>query len=454
MYRTCSGRRFALLLVCLFAIAAGCARPEEGSPDAAETREAIDAAVQDTLRSNEGIRSVLFGARSPSRGFEHHAAAGSARSGGSAPVSTGSQFMIASVTKTFVAARILQLTETGELGLGDRLADLDGVFSDEVIARLHSIDGVSFGHRITVRQLLNHTSGLKDYLLDDRDGTGGAVEGGVAPGSLAGIWLSHLDPFLSGAAHPGCTDLPGCDLRLYPARQWPHWDPDAFRADPANRDAGLLNFYLAEMGDAAVFPPGEGAHYSDTNYLLLALIIESLTGDSLDAQLRKGIFAPLDMHDTYVSYAAGQDHPTERVTDWYAFDVPMVSSGADVSWDWGGGGIVTTTADLLTFIEALMHGELFAKPGTLDAMLEPIPLSESDGVLLRGYGLGIGFQHTDLGPRWGHSGAWGAHMYYFPDVDVAVAGTVNDYGSIRAGERLAMEIAAAVVEVPGWRAGP
>jgi D-alanyl-D-alanine carboxypeptidase len=430
-----------LLAVCLL-MTTGCGRQQDSTSIAA-TRNAIDAVMRQTLESDEAIQSVLFGVGSPSRAFTHHSAFGLSRHGSTAAVSTSSQFMIASITKTLVATRILQLSEAGVLGLDDRLGDL-GVFPEEVIIRLHSIDGTSYGDRITVRQLLNHTSGLRDYLLDDRNAIGKNVEGGVAAGSLAGVWLSHLDAFLSGTAHPGCADLSDCDLQLYPARQWPHWDADAFAADPANRNAGLLNFYLAEMADAAAFPPGEGAHYSDTNYLLLGLVIESLTGDSLEGQLQKGIFAPLGMRDTYMSYSATQEHPTDRVTDWYAFDVPMVSVGADTSWDWGGGGIVTTTADLLTFVHALMHGKLFTQTGTLEEMLRPVRLLEEGGTLLRGYGLGIAFSRTNLGPRWGHSGAWGAHMYYFPDIDVAVAGTLNDYGSVEAGERAAMEIAAAV----------
>jgi D-alanyl-D-alanine carboxypeptidase len=181
------------------------------------------------------------------------------------------------------------------------------------------------------------------------------------------------------------------------------------------------------MSDNALFPPGEGAHYSDTNYLLLGLIIEAVRGNSLHDELATGIFKPLGMRDTYMSYAYSQPEPGPRLSDWYLGDVPMVSSGADSSWDWGGGGIVSTAADLNTFIQHLFAGHLFKHQSTLDLMLTPNRLKEEKGVLTLGYGLGIRYSQTPVGPMWGHAGAWGAQMQFFPEHGLSVAGTINSY---------------------------
>lgn len=422
----------------------GCSEPESADGTRPDLPTQIDALLEQTVANNAAVRSAFVGVSSADPSVEYHAATGILRDGSDQAVTVDDQFMIASISKTIVATRVLQLSEQGVFNLDDTLASI-GVFSDQVIDALHQIDGTSYGSQITIRQLLNHTTGLKDYLLDDRQQISRNSESGVAPGSLAGIWMTHLESFLTGYPHPECESEAECEHVLYPARQWAHWDADAYKQDPADRDAGLLNFYLAEMADSALFPPGEDAHYSDTNYLLLGLVIEAVSGESLDAQLRANLFEPLGMSATYVSYTPGQEHPTPRVSDWYALNVPMVSSGADVSWDWAGGGVVTSSKDLLTFITALMNGHLYENPATLEAMLDPISLREEDGRITRGYGLGISYRHTDLGPRWGHGGAWGANMVYFTDHDIAVVGTVNDYGSGPVVQQLTDEIAALMV---------
>ena len=403
--------------------------------------------LQEQVEADDNIRSAAFGVQVPSLGIEFDIAAGRSFFESETPMTADTGFMIASMTKTVVATRVLQLVEEGRLRLDDRLLDV-GFLPPDVIEQLHRIDDESFGGRIRVRHLLNHTSGLRDYLLDDRNVISHEASSGVAAGSLAGIWLSHLPEFLQ-QREQGETRRPSeYGGELYSSKHWRHWDAEAFALDSRNRDAGLLNFFLAEMADSALFPPGESRHYSDTNYLLLGLMLESVTGSSLETQLDVGIFEKLRMADTYMSYASGTEPHELSVSDWYAFDIPMVSVGANTSWDWAGGGLVSTAKDLRTFLGSLMAGDLFEDPETLATMLEFVPLDVVDGSVSRGYGLGIGFTMTDLGPVWGHAGAWGSHMYHFPDHDLTIAGTVNDYGSVAKGREIAFAIAALVVE---WR---
>lgn len=412
------------LVICLFA-----------TPIEAETsglQRQLDDLLSRTLHTSGGaVHSVILNLQSPAHDFSYAAAQGQLQAGSEEPITANDRFYIASISKTMTAVRVLQLAEQGLFSLDSKVAGL-GVFAPDVIAALHEIDGRSFGADITIRQLLQHRSGMKDYLLDDRSGISADFDAGLAPGSMAAIWMSQWQQFLDcQQMADSCTKetLPA----LYPARPWMPWNVAAFSNSPSNRDAGLLNFYLAEMADSALFEPGSGSHYSDTNYMLLGVIIEHLTSSTLSEQLKSGIFEPLQMNDSYLGNPAvgnkGRDNPNSQVSDFWIGSVAFPSSGMDTSWDWGGGGVVSTAADLNTFLQALVAGKLFKQSDSLQQMLDFQPVRTVDGVMQVGYGLGIRYVLTDHGPRWGHGGAWGARMEYFPELGFFVSGTVNAYGS-------------------------
>ncbi len=403
-----------------------------GHARAAETplSQQLDELVANTLEQSGGaVHSIVLRLDAPGSGFHHAVALGSLSAANDRAITVDDRFFIASISKTMTAVRTLQLAEQGLFSLDSRVASL-GIFDPAVIEALHRIDGRSYGNAITIRQLLGHRTGMKDYLLDDRSGISSDFEGGVAPGSMAAIWMSQWQQFSACRQSPAaCPENSG--VTLYPARSWLPWNPSAYAADPTDRNAGLLNFYLAEMADAALFEPGTGSHYSDTNYMLLGVIIEQLTGATLAEQLRLGIFEPLGMAATRLDSPAETRHAaiTGEVADFWIGDTPFPGSGMDTSWDWGGGGVVSTAADLSTFLQALVAGRVFQNAGTLQQMLEFQPVRTSEGEMRVGYGLGIRYASTRHGPRWGHSGAWGAKMEYFPDLGLFVTGTVNAYGT-------------------------
>lgn len=391
----------------------------------ATARAGLDALVSRLATGADGgERNAVVRVSAPAAGFQHASAAGVARADTHESMTPARPFYIASITKPMVAVRILQLVEAGRLSLDTSLAET-GILPADALQRLHVHDGRVHGPAITIRQLLQHRTGLRDMLLDDRTQLGDALESGVAPGSLGGIWSSQLDRYVGCRQKPGsCTEEEMA--RLYPGHRWKAWDASAWTRNPGDRDAGLINFFLAEMDGAGLFPPGTDFHYADTNYILLGLVIERIAGRSLHAELRDAVFKPLGMTDTYLSYAPDPDaRPRDLLpADFWVGDVPIISNDLDISFDWAGGGVVTTVADLDRFLRGVESAAVFRSTATRDAMLQCVETPSREG-RKGGYGLGIRCLQTDYGPMWGHMGAWGAAMMLFPDHGVSITGTVS-----------------------------
>ncbi|MFJ9694782.1 serine hydrolase domain-containing protein [Kitasatospora sp. NPDC101183] len=267
------------------------------------------------------------------------------------PVPAHARFRIGSVTKTFVATVVLQLA-------GERRLSLDDTVE-------HLLPGaVPNGGGITLRQLLNHSSGLVDY-----------------------------------------TDAPGIDPQT--EEQWRTWlaGPRWHTYQPAE----LLALATAR---APYFPPGQGWHYSNTNYLLAGMIIEKITGTTWQQEVDERVIQPLGLRDTTVPdvsprvpgpHAHGYVKLSTGPVDITEFN-PSVTSAA--------GRGISTAADLNRFVAALVGGEL----------LEPAQLAEMErltpGAPGGGYGMGLMRFDTPCGVFWGHTG--GA-----PGYETAVAGSAD-----------------------------
>jgi D-alanyl-D-alanine carboxypeptidase len=275
-------------------------------------------------------------------------------------------FRVASITKSFTAAVIWRLVEEGKLSVDDRIAQY---LPADLIRRIHVLNGVSYGDRITIKQLLCHCAGLYDYATDKNV-------------------LRYI------FAHPN-----------------KHWTPEE-----------LVDVSL--HSGQPYFPPGQGQHYSDTGYLLLGMVIEKVTGEPLARVYHELIYAPLGLHDIYLEArepAVGPplSHNYAGYLDEHDFD-PTLDAYAS-------GGQVSTAAELAKFIAAVMKGHFFKHPQTLEAALAKPELpgkspadeehylgryifysAERDGVMLIG-----------------HGGFWGGAMYYDPQRDVVITGTSN-----------------------------
>lgn len=377
-------------------------------------------AAGDYNTEEPGAVNAVIRAEIPHANFVYEKAVGRAYANSDAPMTTEHQFHIASVAKPMTATLILQLWEEGALGkngLDSNLAEL-GVFDEAIVERLHMIDGVSFGKQMTLRHLLMHTSGCKESVGDDAGGTSKDY-GYPAPNSYLARYRDGVE------AHLACLADPDCDLgQLVTSKNWNMWDPSR----PDDREAGVVNWFLATgTSAAALWPPGEQFYYSDTSYVILGLVAEKLFGKDLHRLWRERIFDPLGMDKSFLAYAT-DPHPdpwVHDIADFFMGEIGGVTSQFNISFDRGGGGVVSTVGDLNKYIMGLIRGELFQRTETLVAMTQ-WRYFPGINAPRAGVGLGIfGEGSDDNTVLIGHSGAYGTKMYFEPETGLYLSGTVN-----------------------------
>jgi D-alanyl-D-alanine carboxypeptidase len=325
----------------------------------------LERAVQDNGGSGGGTLRIESG----DGVVRWEGAAGSATRGG-IPMAPDMSYEIASTSKTFTATLVLLLAEDGQLDLDDRIVDQ---LDPRLLRGLLVIEGRDLTGRITIRQLLNHTSGLPDFWLDP--------------------------PYVRGEANAFVVAFDDDPERLWEPRQIL---PYAAQLTPAGR-------------------PGETYHYSDTGYLLLGLLIEQVTRRPLHQAYRELLFEPLGLEDTHMPY---RERAPGGAVDSHRYEGRWDLHGRrHQSADWGGGGLISTSHDLSLFVRALGPGRVFRHRATLDEMLQLVPTGEADV----SYGLGVFHLQLDdgLGELWGHDGYGNAFMYYWPQRDLAIVGTLN-----------------------------
>lgn len=332
---------------------------------AAQLQGLIDAEAEAT-----GGAAAMLRVELPAHGLVwHHAAGGIARGG--TPTTATAPFRIASITKTFTAAVVMQLAAEGRLDLDDRMAQHLPPDHADLVPRIHVLDGVSYGEALTVRQLLRHQGGLFDYAM-----SGGFF--GTIVENPAHVWTPR--EMLEGSIAWGT----------------PHAPPEG----------------------------GYGYHYSDTGYVLLGLIVEHLDGRPLHEAYRARILDPLGMDLTYLEghepHRGGElSHPHDG-----EFDCFPIHGTAD----WAGGGLVSNVDQLARFVRALAAGEVVPQPW-LDRMFEwqfreLDPARHSPGFV--GYGCGVQARYIDGMLLRGHGGHWGSWMLVDPESGFTITGTVND----------------------------
>ena len=358
-----------------------------------ELNEQLEALLED-----RNIRSAVIRLEKPSRNLRYQAAVGQARSDSPNPMTPQTSFHVASVNKSMTALLIMGLAESG--ALGDQSVDAPyvqfGVFPEEVHRRLLVRNNEPVFHQVSLRHLLTHTAGLRDAMVDD--GTQ-VSDGAPAPGSIMNLHRER-------------------DFRQ-------SWQPWLAEGD-AHAKAGVINFYLgAPRMNEALSSPGERFHYSDTGFVLLALLVEHLTNRSYAQNLREKLLSPGKLKDSYLAYRDDPPLGPKRApeSDVHLGRRAMLSEGADLSFDWGGGGLVSTVSDLVTFQQALASG-FYVSMDSL-AMMTDWQIPQGLNPPRSGVGLGLFRNQYELGSLWGHSGAWGAKMFADADADCFVAGTVN-----------------------------
>ncbi|MFB7100845.1 serine hydrolase domain-containing protein [Streptomyces hydrogenans] len=272
------------------------------------------------------------------------------------PVTVDMRHRVGSITKTFTAAAVLRQAERGRIGL------------DTPIGRyLPTLVPGERGEAITVRMLINHTSGLAEYL-----------------------------PY----AYPS--------LKAFPALA--DTGPESFddlrhtRFDPAE----LIGMGVA--APAAGSPGGSPGLYSNTNYLLLGELLEEVTGLTADACVTRDVIERAGLRDTELPAGPELGGPRARMYEaWFGMiDPPRDYSVYDMSWVKVAGSLVSTVADLNRFYRLLLAGEIVS-PASLAQMRHTVPIITQEGRPGE-YGLGLYPMRTDgRATFWGHGGTvWGA----------------------------------------------
>jgi D-alanyl-D-alanine carboxypeptidase len=327
------------------------------------TRRALQKRL-DQLRERYGVPGISVTILFPD-GSSWVGVGGAADVAAKVPVTMATSFAIASVSKTFTAALVLALAQDGTI-------DLD------VPVRTY-LPELKVNARITVRQLLDHTSGLRDYFFH-----------------------------------------PAIDRKLLsaPSRAW----------DTADA--------LKHVGKA-YFKPGTGWHYSNTNYLVLGVLAERVGGAPLADQVRARFLEPLGLRHTWYQpteeassdgahgyrFASGaKDAPAIDLSDGSRF-MPFTSVVTAAA---GAGGFASNSTDLARWARALYAGAVLSED-SVDAMLGDITRTEPYKPRVP-YGLGVQRLDLDGSPSLGHSGrllGFRSAVRWLPDEDLAIAVLTN-----------------------------
>ena len=290
--------------------------------------------------------------------------------GASGNLSIDQAYFIASTTKLFTTAIILKLRSESKLNLNDKIS----IYIDEsILTGLHIYKGKDYSEELTIRHLLSHTSGLPDY-FQGKGTNGKSLENEIIEGN---------DQF---------------------------WTFE----QSIERTKKM----------APLFAPGTKgkANYSDANFQLLGKIIETITYKSYSENCQEFIIQPLGLAKTYLYQDSSDKTPKTLYYKSNELNIPkaMTSFGAD-------GGMVSTSTDMLVFIEAFFTGRLF--PLTYISELQQwnkifFPMRSGIGIHL--FKLPWLFNPTGSVPYFiGHSGLSGALAYYSPEENIFVVGTVN-----------------------------
>lgn len=296
--------------------------------------------------------------------------AGVRKLGEAAKPPTNGHFRIGSNTKTFASALVLLLVADGKIGLDSPAAEYLSEFQ--------------LDPRITVRMLLQHTSGVFNF---------------------------------TGESYPDGTVVAGIPW------QGQEWVDNRFKT---YRPQELVQLALSKP---ARFEPGTEWSYSNTNYVLARLLVEQVTGRPFVEEMQRRILQPLGLTGTVLPetspeipepHAHGY-YTYQDADQWKTVDITRVNP----SWVSTGGDMISTTRDLHLFISGLMGGKLLPAP-LLAEMCTPHPTPIPN----MGYGLGVFVQ--DAGPNGGtlitHNGGfagWAALMYSTPDGSKTLAASLT-----------------------------
>ncbi len=277
--------------------------------------------------------------------------------------------MVGSISKIFTAVLIMQAVE-------EKIVDINDLMQDHLPISL--IEGITNYDQITVRQLLNHSSGIEDYL--------------------------------GANYHIQSLNVPNRKLTQEE------------------------KIHLIDGKDER-FPPGEKYEYSNTNYVLLGLMIEEIRNQNLWDVVDQYIIEPLGLqntmmgtHDTPLPEGTARPYVATGNSKFMDIHQYSVSDAAT-----GDGGIASCTQDLIIFMKALIRGELISIRTYEDMMQDRIVIEAEE----EWYGLGLEMVNSAEGSIVGHTGStssYNAILYYYPESETFISVALN--GVAESGEAL------------------
>ncbi|MEM9258000.1 MAG: serine hydrolase domain-containing protein [Bacteroidota bacterium] len=323
----------------------------------------VQEAVDDSLGDVPGVSMSVI---APRQDIHWSGAAGFADKTEKTVLSPAHPSRIASITKTFVAAAIFRLYEMDSLQLDHSIVRYISTEHRDLLAA----DGYQV-ELITLRHCLFHTSGLYDF------GVGG-------PAYLEAVSQN-------------------------PKRRWSR--TDQLRV-------------ATEFGDP-LWAPGGGFRYSDTGYILLGEVIENLVDSTLAYGLRQLLnFETLGLAHTWMeSLEPAPFGVLPQVRRYYGrLDFTEWDNSIDL---WGGGGLVATTEDVASFVQALFTGQVFEKATTLSLFLEgppafPASYPATKDPQFMDYRSGHHAFELYGKPTLSHSGFWGTYYIFLPELEATV----------------------------------
>lgn len=304
---------------------------------------------------NDSMPGILLNVSAPGLGIDWSGASGLNDWYQGTPLQPDQTFRIASVTKTYVAAAVLRLLEDKRLSLDDPITMYISAEHAEILEQ----GGYRPGS-ITIRHLLSHTSGLGDHTNSAK----------------------YTVDFLK-------------DRHVW------------------TRTETLIDLVtlMEPAGDI-----GTQFSYSDTGYVLLGEIIESITGKAMgDAILELLRLKESGLNDTYLEEFDG-DFSGKRIHQYHeGYDSYNFHPSLDY---FGGGGLLSTTRDLSHFFHGLFNQKVFVNRSTLDTMLTSV-LNGAE--LPMDYRLGIWRIEVNGMEAYTHTGFWGTQTVYIPEMDLAIS---------------------------------
>ena len=248
-----------------------------------------------TVREDPAVHGGILLIDAP--GLQWKGARGVVSSNASTRLIPDDQFLAASITKMFTATGLMLLVEEGRIELD---AKISRYLPETVVSGLHVFEGRSYDQEVSVRQLLNHTSGIPDFFGDGK--------------------------------HKGARFPPFIEILLQEPDKF--WDP-------------METLEWTKNSLSPIFPPGQGWHYSDTGYVVLGLIVEAVSGKCLHGFLRGKIFDQLEMVHTYLLFRESRRPSLAERSPSQAFMGEVnYTRPRSVSADWAGGGLMTTATEL------------------------------------------------------------------------------------------------------------